>query len=222
MRGAPTHCPNAACEHHTGTPGRFYGRWGHFTTKHNRQPVPRYRCKACGRLFSAAHTKTRLRQHRPELNAQLFKLLVSGVNARRAAQVLGCTRGTVDRKIRHLAKLAQQHHAVMLAGMKTSHVMMDELITFLHARPRRVSVAMVVRPNTGQVLGFAVCRIPGIEAAQEKYQWFNDDRPKKVPALLKILAPVLKAEATLTSDADPSYPKWIRRPTSGIHCSPST
>lgn len=153
-------CPNQGCEHHVAPPAGFYRKRGYYRTRHNRQPVPRYQCRACGKTFSATRNKSIRKQHRPSLNRQLLHLLVSGVSNRRAALLLECSRLTVDRKVRHLAAESRRHHQVLLSGLTTRYAMMDELITFVHARPKQLSVAVVVRVKTGQVLGFAVSRIP--------------------------------------------------------------
>jgi hypothetical protein len=206
----PSHCPNPDCKAHVGTPGRFWIKSGYYVTKHNHQPVPRYQCLHCRRKFSSTLGKPKRQQHRPDLNRRLFEMVVSGVSGRRATLLLGCHRRTFDRKIRFLALLAQSHHAEMLAGLKTGHVMMDELITFVHARPKRLSVAVVVRVSTGQILAFAVSRLCAHEFGQTKYQWTEDETSKKIPAMFQSLAPVLKAEATITTDASTSYGKWLR------------
>ncbi len=38
--------------------------------------------------------------------------------------------------------------------------MVDEMETFLHARPKALSVPMIVRVKTGEILGFAVAKMP--------------------------------------------------------------
>lgn len=210
----PKACPTPDCSAHTAPEGRWWRKQGYYKVRHNHQRIPRYQCKHCGRMFSATEDQPKAGQHRPDLNAQLFRLLVSGVNARRAGIILGCTRGTVDRKIRHLVKEAQAHHARFLAGLQTSYVMMDELVTFIHARSQPVSVAVVVRVKTGEVVSFMVCRLSS--KAPVNGRWALDDRGHNIPVLLARLPPVLRANATLATDAEPSYPKWIRRALPGV------
>jgi hypothetical protein len=221
MSQPPKACPNADCVAHEAPVGRWFWKRGYYKPRHNHQPVPRYQCRHCGGWFSATLEKPKRGQHRPELGARLLPLLVSGVNARRASVILGCSRSTVDRKIRHLVERVKAQHAAFLDDLFTGHVMLDELITFVHARPKQVSVAMVVRPSTGEVLGFTVCRLAAKgEAQQRRYDWWRDDRGERIPRLLRDLAPVLKPGAVVSSDAEPSYGKWIRQALPGCQHRP--
>lgn len=70
---------------------------------------------------------------------------------------------------------------------------------------------MVIRPATGEVLGFTVCRLAAKGEAQQRYGWWKDDRGERIPRLLRDLAPALKPGAVVSSDAEPSYGKWIRQ-----------
>lgn len=209
-------CPNTACVNHLDPPRGFYRKKGSRPARHNRQPVLRYQCKACERWFSSTQSKAIRQHHRPDLNRRVFELAVSGVSMRRMVQLLQCSKRTVARKIAHLSIEAQRHHSAHMASVQTSYVMADELITFLHARPKRLSVAVDVRVKTGEVLGFAVSRIPANVAGFDKYAWHHDDTPTKIPALLRSLTPVLKPGATFASDAHPSYGKWVKQNLPGV------
>jgi hypothetical protein len=140
---------------------------------------------------------------------------------RRMVAILGCSKSTIARKITHLAREARRHHAAFLAdpANRTAYVMMDELETFIHARHQQVSVPVIIRVKTDQILGFAVCRITstmtlggaGVKALPPGgTQWVHHDRDTMVPGLLKSVAPLLKVPATLATDGDASYPKWIK------------
>lgn len=208
MKNARPVCPNTECVHHVDPPRGFYRKNGTRKAKHNHQPVPRYQCKACGKSFCATQTKPTRGQHRPDLNQQVFRLAVSGVSMRRMEVLADCTKRTLARKVAYLAKQAQVHHQAHMVQMQTGFVMLDELITFVHARPKKLSVAVVVRVATGEVLGFAVSRIPSQQPT--KYRWFQDDTPRQIPALLRSVGPCLKPGATLASDAHPKYGQWVR------------
>lgn len=209
-------CPNPACPNHVDPPRGFYRKNGTRKAKHNHQRVPRYQCRHCGKFFCATQNKPIKRQHRPDLNRRIFELAVSGVSMRRMVLILGCSKRTIDRKIHYLAQEAQRLHQAHLATVQTSYVMLDELITYLHARPKRLSVAVVVRVKTGEVLGFTVSRLPAQDRFLARYLWQADDTPKNIPLLLGQMAPLLKPGATLASDAHPSYPKWIGRALPGV------
>jgi len=215
-------CPNTACANHVDPPRAFYRKKGSRPAKHNRQPVLRYQCKKCDAWFSATQSKPIRQHHRPDLNTQVFKLAVSGVTMRRMVSVLGCSKRTIARKITHLAREAQKHHAAFLANPanRTAYVMMDELETFIHARHQQVSVPVIIRVKTDQILGFAVCRITstmtlggaGVKALPPGgTQWVHHDRDTMVPGLLNAVKPLLKSPATIATDGDASYPKWIKK-----------
>lgn len=217
MRNPRPTCPNPACENHQAPAPGFYRKKGYRRPKHNHQPVPRYQCKACGRKFCATRVKPIAGQHRPELNRRLLELAVSGVSGRRMAQLLGCSRDTVLRKVEHLASQAREHHARRLGEVRTSFVMMDELETFTHARWKQVSVPVVVRPKTGEILAFGVARIPSSMAKGIQFnRWVVNERPQVVPRVLATVAPCLKPGAALATDGDGSYPKWVGRALPGV------
>src|SRR5437867_4248199 len=109
----PERCPNPNCQYHHGA-NDFYVKKGYYKTKHDHQPVPRYRCKACGRWFGSHTFQNTFRQHKPEANEPLFKLLSSGVTMRRAGKIVGVTKKTVARKLVWLAEQARQAHREFL------------------------------------------------------------------------------------------------------------
>lgn len=141
---------------------------------------------------------------------------------RRIAALTGCDKGTVQAKIEHLARQARAAHKAFLLKLPaeggTGFVMMDGLETYIHARYKRVSVPIVVRVKTGQVLAFGVARIPSTMklggagtdgVADGGSNWQTNDRPKVVPTVLATVRPVLKRESRIATDGDSNYPKWI-------------
>lgn len=217
MRNPRPTCPNPACVNHTKPPADFYRKKGYRRPKHNHQPVPRYQCKACGKQFCATLVKPIQGQHKPELNRRIFEMAVSGTSGRRMAQLLHCSQNTVLRKIELLAEQAREHHRKRLAQTQTAFVMMDELETFVHARWKQLSVAVVVRPKTGEILAFGVARIPSSMAKGiQGNRWVINDRPQVVPTVLATVSPCLKPGATLATDGDSNYPKWVARYLPGV------
>lgn len=217
MRNPRPICPNQACVNHTKPPADFYRKKGYRHPKHNHQPVPVYQCKACGKKFCATQVKPIEGQHRPDLNQRIFEMAVSGTSGRRMATLLGCSQNTILRKIEHLAEQARLHHTKRLAQVQTSFVMMDELETFVHARWKQLSVPVVVRPKTGEILAFGVARIPSSMAKGiQGNKWVINDRPQVVPHVLTMVVPCLKANATLATDGDSNYPKWVAKYLPGV------
>lgn len=217
MRNPRPTCPNVACVNHTSPPANFYIKKGYHRPKHNYQPVPRYQCKACGRKFSATRVKPIEGQHRPDLNKLIFEMAVSGASGRRITQLLGCSQNTVLRKIEALAEQAQEHHIKRLGQVQTSFVMMDELETFVHARWKQLSVPVVVRPKTGEILAFGVARKPSsMKQGIQGNRWVINERPQVMTHVLALVAQCLKPGATIATDGEASYAKWIGRYLPGV------
>lgn len=221
MRNPRPVCPNTACQYHWNPPAGFYRKHGTYRPRHNHQPVPRYRCLDCGTTFSATQVKPIAQQHRPELNRQVFQMAVSGTAMRRMATLLECSPQTIQAKVEYLAGEAKRLHQERMEALwqadGTGHVMMDELETFIHARWAQVSVAVVVRVRTGEVLGFTISRLASNMAKGKANGWTTDTRARDIPRLLNQVAPYLKPGAKFTTDGDASYPKWIKSNLPGVH-----
>lgn len=211
MRNPRPTCPNEACEHNTDPPAGFYRKKGYRRPPSRpTQKIPRYQCKACGAYFSATRAKGTHGQRRPDLNQQIFKLAVSGVSMRRMEVLLGCGKLTVARKISHLAEQARAHHLARMKELQTTCVMVDELETFMHSRYKQLSVPVVVRVKTGEVLGFGVARKPCNQPrGQIKYNWTVDDRPQEFYRMLRAIEPALAPGCTVITDGHSSYGKWL-------------
>lgn len=229
MRNPRPTCPNPHCVNHRDAPRGFYIKRGYRRTKHDRQPVPRYQCRACGTIFSATQGKPTRQQHRPALNRKIFALAVSGVSMRRMQTLLGVSKRTVARKIDALAKQAEALHQAFMAdpANRTAYVMLDDLETFIHSKYRQVSVPVVVRVKTGHILAFEVCRIPSSSPiggagvllpppGVPRDTWIVNDRPRLVPAALAAARPLLKPGAPIATDGESSYAKWIRQTLPGV------
>lgn len=226
MKNPRPRCPNPACQNHLRPVRGFYARDGFRVTAHDSQRVPRYRCRTCGRRFSASVEKPPRWQHRPELNRKVLALAASGVSLRRMETLLGCSKTTLRHKVEYLAEEAHRAHARFLAKTRVGFVMMDELETFIQSKHHPVSVPVVVRVKTGEILAFEVCRtpskspfagaglalVPGIPSDA----WIADDRPRGVPAALAACRHSLKPGASISTDGASSYPKWIHRHLPGV------
>ena len=66
-------CPNVDCSNHQEPVKNWFKKIGYYKSKHNHQPVPRYKCKTCGKSFSTSIEKDTYRQHKPEVNQEFFK-----------------------------------------------------------------------------------------------------------------------------------------------------
>jgi len=215
MKFVPSHCPNEECPNWDKPSGVFYAKKGYSRLRRNSQPIPRYRCKTCGQYFSPSTFKETAWQHRPDLNRSVFHLLVSGVSQRRAAKILGCSKRTVDRKLRELGEHAKVMHAEALESgeMNTTCVQLDQLESFEHTRAKPVTIAVAVRKKTGQILGIRVGRVPTsgklAKLGREEYGWVVDEQEQTVKGLLEDIRHVVSSGATFISDKAKRYPGWI-------------
>jgi transposase-like protein len=208
-------CPNPACPNHKPSQSDWYMNYGYFTPKTTGKKTQRYRCKhpACGKVFSSHTGKPNSGQKKPSINSPLFKLLVSGVSLRRAAIILNVDYNTVLYHFEYLAKRAKEHHENFLLSFETSFVQMDELETFLRARARALSVPMVVRFKTGDILGFAVAQKPAngklASVGAKLYNWTLDQRPSKIKKMLTDIQHCFKPGITIRTDSKGAYKTWI-------------
>ncbi|RDS85886.1 hypothetical protein DWU99_01010 [Dyella psychrodurans] len=147
------------------------------------------------------------RDRSPHINQHIWDLVVSGVTMRRAAALVGCTRRTVGRKVQHMARRAWKHHTAH--GPRTGHAMLDELETYLGARWRQVTVAVVIRASTREILAIAVGPVASTMKAGQAAGWTKDRRVATVRDALDQARPFLKAGAVLTTDGATYYPKAI-------------
>ena len=172
-----------------------------------------FQCKTCGKSFSTSTTKATYKQHKPDVNEELFKLLVSGVSLRRCGEILDIQYSTVIEKFAYLAEQAKKAHFKHMLSLETSYVQVDELETFLHARAKALSVPMVGRVKTGEILNFAVAKMPAkgklASIGQQIYNWTVDERSVKFQFMLVQLQNCFKPTITFKCDSNSSYKKWI-------------
>lgn len=209
---SPSHCPNPACINHSGIDRQGYFRVGYYKPKKATHPIPRFQCKSCGKRFSTSTFRDTYCD-KLTINKDLFKLLVSGVSLRRCSELLEVDYRTIAKHFNDLAVICKRKHFEHLATIKTSYVQLDELETFLHARAKPLSVPMVVRVKTGEILGFAVARMPAkgklAQIGQNRYGWTMNERGKMFQLMLVSIRHCFKQDITIKTDGAKSYPGWI-------------
>ncbi len=148
-------------------------------------------------------------------------MAASGVGLRRISLLLGCAKQTVQDKVSHLAFEAEKAHQKAMEKLAkdggTAYIMMDELETFIHAQWAQVSVPVVVRVKTGQILGFGVAKMSSKMKKGQQMGWTNDTRHLVIPRLLDRVLPVLNPlGATIKTDGGTSYGKWVIKYLPGV------
>lgn len=134
----PPRCPHPHCPRHADPRPSFCVRRGFYLPKCRAHPVPRFRCKTCGKGFSRQTFRMDYRDHRPDLNPYLFAMLASGLGLRQSARILGlarwCTVVKFRKVARHLHGLNLNLRGDLPAG---SSLQFDELETFEGRRNTR-------------------------------------------------------------------------------------
>jgi transposase-like protein len=158
MRVNYSRCPNSECPYHEAPPHQWYWRKGSFKTKWNQKWVSRFQCKECKTTFSPHTFHERRGQRKPQLNEPIRKLLADGMSIRAIARTTGAARSTVLRKLRFLGKLSEKVCAEQrkLPSSKTSYVQFDEMETFHKTRCLPLTLAIAVRPKTGEIISIQV------------------------------------------------------------------
>lgn len=163
---SPFQCTNTKCLNHVNPIGRWYKSKGFYTTKHNQKYVQRYQCKTCHTKFSDNSFLDTYRQHKPEVNEQVFNWYSSGATLRRMAKNIKITRRTAVRKFRFLADKARMIHACELisGNLACGEVQFDEQETFLLTKEIPLSIAIAVDGNhtklCGKIIDVEVAMMP--------------------------------------------------------------
>ena len=150
----PPRCPYVRCSKHLEPTARFFRHHGHYQPLCRPHPVPRFRCKSCGRTFSRQTFRMDYRDHRPDLNARLFQTLASGVGLRQSSRnlrlSLRCTELKFRKIARHLRRLNLNLRTTLPAGSKFQ---LDELETYEGRRNGRpISVPIVIETESRYII----------------------------------------------------------------------
>ena len=134
----PPFCPYRPCAAHHDPPRGFFVHHGTYHPNCRPHPVQRYRCRVCRRTFSRQTFRMDYRDHKPHLNAELFRSFVCGVGLRQSARVLGISLRCAELKVRkigrHLRRLNLNLQRQLPPG---SSFQFDELETYEEGRNTR-------------------------------------------------------------------------------------
>src|SRR5262249_16030155 len=113
-------------------------------------PVPRFRCRSCGRTFSRQTFRMDYSDHRPDLNSRLFQSLASGIGLRQSSRnlrlSLRCTELMFHKIARHLRRLNLTLRTALPPGPKFQ---LDEFETSEGRRNGRpLSVPVVIETSS--------------------------------------------------------------------------
>lgn len=142
----PPRCTNRRCPQHSHPSPRFFVRKGYYRALCRAQPVPRFRCRTCGRSFSRQTFRVDYRDHRPDLNAALFLSLASGLGLRQSARNLGLSPRCCELKSRKLGRHLRRLNLTLRGPLpEGSRLQFDEFETYegrRNSRPLSVPILL--------------------------------------------------------------------------------
>ena len=223
----PPRCPYRHCAHHVApTPdASWFARHGHYKPQCRPHPVPRFRCKGCGRCFSRQTFRMDWHDHRPDLNARLYELLASGVGLRQSSRLLGLSRRCLELKFRKIARHLRRLHLNLQEPLPAGSILqLDELETFEEMRTLRpLTVPVVIERDSRYIIWAESAPIParhkqtrhGKQRADELKRWGKrpDGSPRACLRTLSraaALSKQLKA-IVIQTDKKRSYPGLIHK-----------
>ena len=150
----PPRCPNRGCSQHHHPIPRFFFRKGFFRAKCRSHPVPRFRCRSCGRGFSRQTFRADYRDHRPDLNARVFLSLATGLGLRQTARNVGLSNRCTELKARKIARHLRRLNLNLRGELPSSSCFQfDEFETFEGERNTRpLSVPMLIEKDSRYVI----------------------------------------------------------------------
>lgn len=150
----PPRCPHRRCSQHAAPQPNFCRRHGYYNAKYRPRAIPRFRCKFCRRTFSRQTFRADFRDHRPDLNSRLLRLLTSGIGLRQSSRLLGLSRRCTELKFRKIARHLRRLNLNLQAALPSNTVLQfDELETFEGRRNTRpLSVPILIERVTRFVI----------------------------------------------------------------------
>ena len=220
----PPSCPSPLCAMHTAPEPRFFQKAGTYLRQSSPFPVQRFVCKACRVGFSSQTFRVDYRDHKPQLNEALVKLMVSGVGLRQSARLLGMTLNNIEKKFRKLARhMGLLHERLMGTFASGSTFLLDELETFEESRLwKPLTVAYLIDKATSFSVTTKVGTLPPRGKAREiiRRDGLPEGSTKRKSESAKVVRETfeklaahlaLEARVTLVCDLKRTYPGLAKR-----------
>ena len=190
-------------------------RAGYFYRSSDKTYVRRWRCRTCGKYFSAATSDPCFGQKKRQLNPSIFEGLSSTNSQRRLAVTLGCNLKTVARKLLFLGGQAEiELNQMNRARDLTRKIQFDEMLSHEHTRMKPLSIALAVTEERF-IVSFEVASMPcnGLlaEKSRAKYGPRKDERAEAQNKMFMSLLPFVSADAEFKSDQNPYYPAALKK-----------
>jgi len=222
----PPRCPNHRCPRHLDPTPRFFVRRGSYRALCRAHPIPRFKCKTCGRGFSRQTFRADYRDHRPSLNVKLLELLASGVGLRQSSRMLGLSRHCTELKARKIARHLRRLNLNLRGPLPQGAVLqLDELETYEGRRNTRpLSVPVLIEAKSRFMIWaesapirprgrMTAARERAIAADEARYGRRRDLSRRSVERTLRRGAELAEGlrTVTLSTDEKSTYPKVARK-----------
>jgi transposase-like protein len=154
----PPRCPYIRCRAHTDPTPRFCRSKGYYHPKCRPHPIPRFTCKHCHRSFSRQTFRQDYHDHYPHLNAELYRLLCSGMGLRQSARLLKLSVHGVQLKFRKIARHLWHLHRNLTSTFRDGvEFQLDEMETYEGRRNTRPLTLPVLIESRSMFIVSADC-----------------------------------------------------------------
>lgn len=150
----PPRCPNRRCSQHSQPTPRFFVRKGSYAVDCRSRPVPRFRCRSCGRGFSRQTFRMDYRDHKPDLNARVFLSLATGLGLRQTGRNVGLSLRCTEMKFRKIGRHLRRLNLNLRGPLSDdASFQLDELETFEGCRGTRpLSLPMLIEEGSRLII----------------------------------------------------------------------
>ena len=151
----PPHCPESDCPSRAGLEFRWR-REGWRKRNHAPYLVQRFRCLDCDRIFSTQTFRTTYWAKRPDLDARVYELLISGCSNRQIGRFLHCGKSTVARTAIRLGRHSLRFTVKTFKekGLKVGgNVVFDGFQSFEHSQWHPYWLNVIVHADSDLALG---------------------------------------------------------------------
>ena len=157
MSFVPPRCPHRDCEQHQNPSDKFFRHHGWYQARCRPEPIPRFRCRYCGRTFSRQTFRLDYRDRKPETNAPLFDLLTGGVGLRQAGRIVQLDIHSVQGKLRKFGRHCALLHDNLSPALPAERAfLLDEEETYETASIRPLTMPVLIERESWFVVATAV------------------------------------------------------------------
>ena len=221
----PPHCPNPGCAFHKPHPDWQFVKNGHHIRLSDSRLIQDYRCRHCGRFFSARTFNPTYYLRRRDLLLSIASMISEGPCLRQIARILDTSHTTVARHVARLGRHCLLFHRNLLADKKIEEpLVIDGFESFEYSQYFPFHINFAAGGASWFIYHFTdspLRRKGRMTEAQKKRraeleQIYGRPDPKAVEkGMTELLRPLLKAVSgrhlVLHSDDHPAYPRALSR-----------